>query len=176
MARKVSYEKRIQDLLDSAGVKNPPIPVEKVARVLELRIQRSPLPDDLSGLLVRHPSFDKPVIGVNSLHARVRQRFTIAHEIGHFLLHKKAEVYVDRQFSVSFRNSDSSSAEHRNEIQANRFAAELLMPASFLRTELGERTVDLGDEELLEFLASRFQVSTQAIAYRLMNLGYMPQM
>ncbi|USK87293.1 ImmA/IrrE family metallo-endopeptidase [Peribacillus asahii] len=49
-------------------------------------------------------------ISVNKNHSRQRQRFTIAHELGHFLLHKGTAIHVDRNFRVNFRNGASSQA------------------------------------------------------------------
>jgi Zn-dependent peptidase ImmA (M78 family) len=78
------------------------------------------------------------VIGVNPAHHLNRQRFTIAHELGHYFLHEGLEEHVDQNFRVEWRNADTSRAVNWQKIQANRFAAELLMPTSFLEDDLNE--------------------------------------
>jgi Zn-dependent peptidase ImmA (M78 family) len=172
---KVSYSKRehIGRLLRDHGTTQPPVPVEAIAKWLGAQVQRAPLPDELSGLLYRENADDQPIIGVNSLHPKVRQRFTVAHEIAHMCLHHATNIHIDRGFSLRFRNKTSTEAADISEIEANQFAAELLMPERFIREDLGQRTADLADEELLTDLASRYQVSLQAMVYRLMNLGYL---
>lgn len=171
MLKRYVYEQQVKDLLDRAGISSPPVSVEKIAGELKIKIQKSPLPDELSGLLIRRKDASQPIIGVNILHVRVRQRFTIAHELGHYLLHKGG-VHVDRNFAVRFRDSQSGKAKQKPEIEANRWAAELLMPTRFLKQDMDKPTLNMGDEDLVNFLAKRYEVSIQAMAIRLANLGY----
>jgi Zn-dependent peptidase ImmA (M78 family) len=114
---------------------------------------------------------DRIVVGVNSLHHPNRQRFTIAHEIGHLLLHRGKEVHIDRTFRVNLRDDVSSKAVDQEEIQANRFAAELLMPRGMLIEDLKTQQIDYENEEALGELAKRYRVSLQAMTFRLANLG-----
>ena len=66
--------------------------------------------------------------------------------------------------------------EDINEKEANYFAAELLMPAKFLRQELEGKRLDLFDDSgTLEKLAKKYKVSVQALTIRLTNLGYIKQ-
>ena len=120
-------------------------------------------------------SQDQLIIGVNSRHHPNRQRFTIAHEIAHFKLHKDKIsdlVHVDRTFPVLMRDSNSANGTERLEIDANRFAAELLMP-SFLITEmLNKQGFDIDDVEPLDRLARIFQVSRQALEFRIRNIDH----
>ena len=122
----------------------------------------------MSGFLIRESG--KTVLGVNSLHARQRQAFTVAHELGHLRLHPDGS-FVDHGFSFYFRDARSSTATDPKEIQANQFAAELLMPEYFIDPILHGRSVDLGDEQYLSSIAKQFQVSSQALIFRLINLG-----
>jgi Zn-dependent peptidase ImmA (M78 family) len=107
------------------------------------------------------------------VHPEVRQRFTIAHELGHWRLHGKKEVIVDHLVRIDFRDDRASAATHHEEIQANAFAAELLMPSEFILLELKKRGLSEaeGVGEVVEDLAERFEVSQQAMEYRLVNLG-----
>ena len=91
----------------------------------------------MSGLLHRSEDGNRAVIGVNSRHPTVRQRFSIAHELGHLVLHKPA-FQIDQHAFVSFRNSKSSSASDPHEIEANQFAAVLLIPEALLKVCLDQ--------------------------------------
>jgi Zn-dependent peptidase ImmA (M78 family) len=153
------------------GVTNPPIPVEEIARKLGAEVRYIPFEGkgEVSGMLFRDAA--QKLIGVNSLHHPNRQRFTIAHEIGHLLLHKGEAIHVDKTLFVNLRDSASSQAIDDDEIEANRFAAELLMPREMLLGDLRDQAIDLeGDEDLLS-LARRYKVSMQALTFRLANLG-----
>jgi len=88
----------------------------------------------------------------------------------HLLLHQNITEHVDRGISFYFRDERSSRAEVRQEIEANQFAAEFLMPRAMIDA-LVTGPVDVHDDDLLEDLASRFDVSVQALTYRLTNLG-----
>lgn len=71
----------------------------------------------------------KGTIGFNPTESKTRQRFTIAHELGHFELHKQdSGLFVDKEFKMLFRDQNSSSGEIRKEQEANAFAAAILMP------------------------------------------------
>ena len=112
------------------------------------------------------------MIGINRNQAAVRRRFTIAHELGHLLLHERFQVHVDRGFRVRLRDGLSSEGTDRDEMEANRFAAELLMPIGFLRDDLRTQEFDLANDSELRALAKRYGVSMQALAIRLNGLGY----
>src|SRR3954470_4270018 len=74
------------------------------------------------------PKQGRYIIGINSSHPETRKRFTIAHEMGHLVLHQLDQVHVDKQFLVKLRDDISSQAIDPHEIEANAFAAALLMP------------------------------------------------
>ncbi len=152
-----------------------PVPVEEIARRLGLRIQRSLLGDDVAGVLLLQDSADTGVIGVNVAQAHVRQRFTIAHEIAHFVLHRHdMPIFIDRQFLTpyfaTFRNLHSSTGEDRQEREANAFAAALLMPATSVKQAMQDMGAEISDDDALELLARRFDVSRQAMTFRVANL------
>ena len=119
-------EKRATELITKLGHAAPPIDVEAIAASLGVRVERADLGDDVSGVLVRRGG--QAVIGVNWTHHPSRQRFTIAHELGHFLLHA-AGTYIDKGTHARFRNEQSGSGTDREEVEANAFAAALLIPA-----------------------------------------------
>ncbi len=169
-----AIKSKVKELLQKCGTTQAPIEVENVASVLGIAVSRTPTEDDISGFLLRNPD-GSAVIGINALHHPNRQRFTIAHEIGHFELHKHDQVHVDRSI-IKLRNSASSKGEDPEEIEANGFAAELLMPEEFLRKDLSASAfTDLNDERRMQQLAKKYQVSVQAMTNRLVSLGYLTQ-
>lgn len=164
---------RAEAILRQTGTRSVPVDVELVAHRLNLRTEAAPLGENVSGLLVVERGHG--VIGYNEMQAFVRQRFTIAHEIGHFVLHLRDDpsaLFIDTHYIVYRRDAQSATGEDRREREANRFAAALLMPAVLLHTEIQKQPFDFGDDEMLTALASKFQVSTQAMSIRLSNLGF----
>ena len=158
-------ERLALELLDRCGINDPPVDVEQLARCLGVRIEPADLGEDCSGILVR--TEQSAVIGVNLMHHPNRRRFTIAHELGHHVLHRPG-TYVDRAF---YRNVESGSGTIKEERAANQFAAALLMPASWVKQAAEEYRLDLGDDTSLLALAEQFGVSSQAMSFRLTNLG-----
>lgn len=163
-----SIRKEATQLLRKQRIKQPPVPVDAIAEALGARVRYSPFEGELAGMLVR--TNGQVIIGVNSLHHINRQRFTIAHECGHYLLHKGEDVHIDRTFRINRRDEVSSLAVDPDEIEANRFAAELLMPFDMIMADLRERAIDAENEQDLKQLAQRYQVSVQAMTHRITNL------
>lgn len=153
-----------------------PVDVQRIAQRLGIEIKREPVDDDLSGFLLREAKSGRAVIGVNANHHENRRTFTIAHELGHFLLHEAETVHLDSKssgYTLQLRSPESATGENINEREANLFAAELLMPAKFLEKELRKKDLDLlEDEDVLKALANKCRVSVQALTIRLHNLGY----
>lgn len=115
----------------------------------------------------------KPVIGVNSSHHPNRQRFTIAHELGHVVLHRaklEATVLIDKGRNFIPRDSISAEGIDLLEMQANAFASELLMPDRLVRQVLAESSRDIQDDDYLIGMANRFRVSLAALQFRLGRL------
>lgn len=147
--------------------------MELVALRLGLRVERTELGDGVSGVLVVQDG--RGVIGVNESDSPVRQRFTIAHECGHFELHRgQMPVFIDKQFLkpmlAAFRDGKSSSGEDLLERQANAFAATLLMPEHLVLDEVSRLRLDVEDDAAVDELSCRFEVSKQAMSFRLANL------
>lgn len=146
-----------------------PIKVEDLAKSYGLRIMPYPLEDDVSGILVIENG--NGVIGYNQTESRVRRRFTIAHEFGHFILHKdKSNLFVDKMFRASKEHASYKGNKFKYEQEANEFAAALLMPESLITEQVAALELDLGDAEGLNQLAKIFDVSSTAMYFRLFNL------
>lgn len=162
-------------ILIDEDVKRPAVPVEHIASRFA-HVMRRDLPDDISGVLV---PLSPPLRGkawaiiCNGAHVPVRQRFTIAHELGHLRLHGYTSPHADKGFRLRFRNAESSEGSVLEEIEANQFAAELLMPREIVLAEAAKMGLDYAgpDDVELERLAKIFKVSKLALSIRLANLA-----
>ncbi|MDP1826600.1 MAG: ImmA/IrrE family metallo-endopeptidase [Archangium sp.] len=166
---------RAEQLLVQLGVDRAPVDVFKVARYLKIKVVLDSLDPDVSGLLITDQSGTR--ICVNGAHAETRRRFTIAHEIGHFVLGHHFEagsrVHVDRAgVFVSARSPRSSQGVDGNEIEANQFASALLIPQFLLKAEPMVVAANVTDFDV-ELLSSKFKVSELAMTIRLTRLGFL---
>lgn len=139
-----------------------PVRLGAMAAELGLEVFKSPLKPDISGLI--EPS-DTAVSGfkirINRHENAERQRFTLAHEIAHFLLHREriGGGVVD---NVMYRSNLSS----RQEVEANKLAADIIMPAASVRREFSKYGNILSEEAIVA-LAETFRVSQAAMRIRL---------
>lgn len=167
-----SIYKAADEILQKYGGVTLPIDPEQIARRMGIGVVPYPMENDVSGMLVINAS--GATIGYNNAEPKKRIRFTIAHEIGHFVLHNNntSKVFVDNQLKVHFRSNESQqdSEKAQMEFEANTFAAALLMPEAQLLEYIKQLDLDLGDDEGLNALANKFMVSTSAMYYRLVNL------
>jgi Zn-dependent peptidase ImmA (M78 family) len=164
-------QQEARKLLEQLKITTPPVSIDKVVRHLKAQVRYSPLDGEISGMIYIQDNV--PIIGINSLQHPNRQRFTIAHECGHLVLHREQltqEVHVDKHFPVLRRDEKSATGRELIEIQANQFAAELLMPKSFLHRALGNKMPDIDDSALIDKLAREFKMSADAMRFRIINL------
>src|SRR5215204_1141419 len=118
-----------------------PVDVDGIARAHGIEILAEDLEDEISGMLIIRGQ--KATIGVNRWHHPHRQRFTVAHELGHYLLHRDAlHLFVDAS-PVFYRRSGSAPADKIQERQANEFAAALLMPDPTIKVALANQPLDI---------------------------------
>jgi Zn-dependent peptidase ImmA (M78 family) len=157
-----------QELLKRIKAQRPPVDLERAAKLLGAVIVAKKLPASTSGMLLR--TGDATVIGVNITDPEVRRRFSIAHELGHLSLHPGRPLLLHEKVRVNFRDPLSSTATDSEEIEANAFAAELLMPESLMRQAVA-KLPKADRKALVKRLAEDFHVSRQAMEIRLVNLG-----
>jgi hypothetical protein len=161
--------------LATYGGTPPPVDVDELAESLCcLRVRLAddlsavpgaPAGATLSGMLL--PA--RQEVWVNMHEPWERRRFSVAHEVGHFLLHagaNDAAVYC----RVGDLRPDPDTPERLREREANRFAAELLMPAALVKREMTATGPDPAA------LAAAFRVSDVAMAWRLVNLGHLREL
>jgi Zn-dependent peptidase ImmA (M78 family) len=157
-------ETQAEAILRKAGIGSLPVPVEEIAAKHQIRIRRAPH-RDFSGMLIRKDGH--ALIGVSTSEPSVRQRFTIAHELGHFFLHTDKDAFVD------YRDNMKGIVRTPREKEANMFAAALLMPRQILLKDFRAIAKDgLSDDELSS-LAKKYVVSEDAMRFRLINLNFL---
>lgn len=139
-----------------------PVKLGALAAELGLEVFKSTLRPGISGLIEPSQTAASGFrIKINRHETVERQRFTLAHEIAHFLLHRFdiGKGVVD---DTLYRSALSS----RKEIEANKMASQIIMPLPSIqqaKAELSHLPVD----EMVEVLAKRFRVSQQAMRIRL---------
>ena len=150
---------KIMELAKRLGLSTVPFEIDEFIRHLGVRIRREAMNDDVSGYLKFVDG--SWVIGVNNLHHPRRQRFTLAHELAHYALHKNSSgEFVDK---VLFRSLNTESPYER---EANDFAAKLLMPEDEFRQFVQNVS------KVIEDIAEHFDVSALAVKFRAKNLGF----
>lgn len=162
-------KREAEQLLEKYEIANSPVPVERIAKREGARIQFGPLDKELSGMFFVKDGV--PTIGVNSLHHPNRQRFSLAHELGHMMLHADIikGIHVDKGNAILQRAALAAEGTDPMEIEANQFAANLLVPDFLLSSILGDDYTISDDEEELEALSKKFKVSTVMIQLRLVK-------
>ena len=163
MIRSKASRQKAQNILEMFAIQDPPIDVELIARQLGFTVLPYDFPEETSAVLLIDEG--TKVIGVNKSHAPTRRRFSIAHELGHYLSGHEdftegrgEKIKVDGQF-------DFTDRQQRLEQEANEFAAELLMPERMIKKDVAAAgRLDAAA------LAQRYQVSEQAMWIQLIDL------
>jgi Zn-dependent peptidase ImmA (M78 family) len=161
-----------RQIIRDYGITRPPINVEEIAHSQGIEIVRHRFEGPESGFALRDGN--RRIIGLNTKTSRRRQRFTVAHELGHLLLHEGKIIVDQAVLRVDLRNDVSSMGTDIEEIEANTFAAALLMPEKIVfdhAVKLVKANSQITREALIGELARIFDVSAEAMGYRLINLG-----
>lgn len=145
-----------------------PVAVELLPSALGIELKYAPLSSDISGMLENNDG--KFTITINEKHAETRKRFTLAHEIGHFMLHREL-VGDGLDDDKAYRSSEAGKYNNKRigmkeETEANKFAANLLMPVELVRLEWDKRG-NSAEDSVIEDMAKLFKVSKQTMAIRL---------
>ena len=160
-------DRRAAELLRKLELHRVPVDVRSVAERLGAKVVYEDLDEDVSGFLLCESGAS--TIAINQQHHPNRQRFTLAHECGHLHLHadRGDRLWVDK--TLFFRDASSSTGDHRAEIEANQFAAGLLMPTELVLSAF-EPDHEFTEAHIVR-LALRFEVSERAMTVRLISLG-----
>ncbi len=159
----------------------PPIKIEEIIRFLSIDISEKP---DFRKIKITGNISVKngiPKIWINPMQNNMieRKRFTLAHELGHYILHIAPENKLDEEINdekIVYNRSDNWDYI---EMQANNFAAQLLMPSDLILEEAEKilstykfnNNQSMNNSDLIEKLAKIFQVSLSAMEFRLASLG-----
>lgn len=153
-----------EEKLKLSGISGVPVNPLLVAHKYGIQVYRGDFKDpNVSGIIEKSAEITK--IFVNQQDGRTRQRFTIAHELGHLFLHFRdvngdfADT-IGEDSVVMFRDTEHHGPK---EVEANQFAATLLMP-KFLIAEYWKRGLSI------QGMAELFDVSPSAMEYRLINI------
>jgi len=158
-AKEQTIVARVEETLAEAGITNAPVDLKKIAQRLYLVVEEGPMEAEIQGSLVTDGNVGGVLINSNVRYEQ-RRRFTLAHEIGHFVLHRNKQTFQDT--SSELRDYTTSLTE----IEANIFAAMLLMPPSLLPANFGANKPLF---EQADDLARRFNVSLEAALRRLIG-------
>ncbi len=165
----ISFAEQVKLVSDAAN--QVPVDVESLAQSLGIGVDEAFLEDNISGMLECHNG--AYTITVNHSHSDTRKRFTVAHEIGHYMLHRSL-IGEGIDDSIAYR-SESGGKYHntkigpRQETQANKFAASLLMPTSQIRTH--HATFRGDGRSGLQSMAELFNVSEASMRIRTEGMG-----
>lgn len=152
-----------QELIKQLGITGP-FDIRDAAAQLGLEIQEEDV-DGFEGALVRIKNQPFGIIVIDrNIPETGRKRFTIAHEVGHFVIpyHGQIGAICGTEFVENWSKRLSPSEE-----EANQFAGEFLIPSAFVRNEVLEQPPSF---EGVRWIADTFQASLTASAYRLMDL------
>ena len=159
MIRSRAAREKAQAIIQMYNIAEPPIDINYIARKLGFEVLPFDFPETISAVIKIKDL--KKIIGVNKKHALTRQRFSIAHELGHYLSghedHDSENTFIDREKKYLNRS-------HRMEEEADEFAAELLMPEGMLKKDF------TNGEKNAATLSFKYQVSEQAMLIQLVNL------
>jgi Zn-dependent peptidase ImmA (M78 family) len=126
--------------------------------------------DNSDGKIIRGKK--RTIIKVNSLISYPeRIRFTVAHELGHYFLHKKLETHNETSRTLSWFNIENEMKRGVQEYEANDFASELLMPEKVFRSFIEKRNFG---PQLINDLSKRFKTSITSVVFRLLTLDVAP--
>jgi Zn-dependent peptidase ImmA (M78 family) len=168
----------LQYLINQGMELSTPINIEGILSFLELNYHSKPDFRDMKTTGSIKVVENEPMIWANPFKNKFkeRKRFTLAHELGHFMLHiaplgsiNNFQPILDE--SLSFNRDDNWNYK---EMEANNFAAQLLMPVEFIKKEIERihtQNGNMSQEEAIEVLAETFNVSSQAMEYRLKSIG-----
>jgi Zn-dependent peptidase ImmA (M78 family) len=159
---------RPTDIVSEIFRQNPqlpiPVPISEIAQAAGIyEIQYRPL-DGLEGALVANTEKTQGIIVVNNRPRPHRQKFTLGHELGHFMIPRHNHEMACNLADLTTKENPSLNRLQRIELEANAFAAELLMPTIAMRA-FGNFESEPSMEGLIK-LAEHLDVSFEACANR----------
>lgn len=161
MIRNRAARQKAHDILKMFRLHEPPIDVEKIAKLLDFKVVYFDFPEEIPAVIKIDMEKKLKVIGVRKDDHPNRQRFSIAHELGHYLSGHDSFIQETKSYIPDKKYLDPT---HREEEEADEFAAELLMPEFMLKDDVIVNKLSAHD------LAEKYKVSEQAMWIQLINL------
>ena len=157
-------KEQAQKIVDTLwSTKKFPVDPITIAKRLGLKVVETDLPKGNSGALVKQAGEDATIILDKKDHDN-RKRFTSAHELGHYISRIESQDTTREYAYIDLRSELSSRGTNEEEVFANKFAANLLMPQ--------EAVASLHRKKMPHFaMAVHFGVSPEALKYRLKKLN-----
>ena len=160
-------------VLETRGVSGiPALALGDIAEQENIKYRYGDFPDDpwLDGMLL-YKGRKRAIIVNTHIGNPGKHHFTFAHELGHYFLEHPPNYHNDGQSGFSCTREDIEKALKPREIEANRFAVELLMPEDRFRLDMSGAPIDF---ELIESLSKQYMVSKHACSNRILNLTQAP--
>ncbi len=158
----------VQKLYNECGITEPlELPIETIISSKNILIKEEQI-DGAEGRILMNQ--DSGIITLNSnINYYLKKRFILAHELGHFELHRNLKKgFTDNDETLNHSSQQYFSQE---EIEANEFAAEFLMPSQLFKKECKGKVFN---HKVIEHLASKFQVSKTASILKFVINGNHP--
>ena len=161
-----SPERIIAEVLRQLPGLPTPVPIEELATAVGITAIHRMTTDSFEGGLITQPERRDGVILVNGKANRLRQRYTIGHELGHYLIsaHQPGDSgqFACSKSDMNIRKADRDNRGQRMEVEANRFSAGILMPV--IRFKADMRAQGGPDLRHVVDLAAKYDVSKEATA------------
>lgn len=160
-----------QRILDKLDIKKAPVPIVAIMKSLKFQVVTADMEDEISGVIGIDDELNRnfesgKVIAINRKDNFGHQRFTMAHELAHYLLD------FDVSKSIVYYNAyNTKEVESEEEHRANFFAANLLMPEKLFREEFAKALIKNNLYLTVEKLSDVFQVSREAVRRRILELS-----
>ena len=163
--------KLARELIDKLEINTYPVPIIDILNELNINTYISEMPSpNISGFIIidkdKETDETNKVVSVNKNDAYARQRFTYAHEFGHFLFD-----YGNNNLNHYFDTYNLIKTDKKEESVPSRFAAEFLMPSKMFEKRYKDLVNNRYSEEyIINKLASEFEVGRKAVLKRLQEL------
>lgn len=152
--------KKVSDLLDKYQIDKPVVNIFKIAENEGINLKFVKMPETLKDVAGFFDAASKSIF-VNNEDSPNRQVFTVAHELGHYILEHRPD-----QYGVLYRRQIFSMEQAPAEKEANYFAANLLVPKKMLFDIMEKYNLNDKDDDIL---APLFGVSKEMMGYRIKN-------
>lgn len=158
------FEELTSNILINNDMFKVPVDVVKIANLNDMAVYEGDLEKSVSGAIRYNKEKENFEILVNKNDTRERKRFTIAHEIGHFFLHKEILMNDEIHIDIMYRMPNEDEEQKKRERDVDYFAGALLMNKTLL-------TKMYNESNTITELANIFDVSVSAMTVRLDILG-----